>query len=168
MYAVLAVVMVGVVAVALLVGTAQLQGRTGVSVLLDMQNVKPARTEMLWFGPGISDELNRMVKLGKDMSPKLTDYIKKGLEAQAKQVHLDEMHQGEIGHAAGEADLWSDGGGNNNGGNEPCMLPPGECPILSRVCKLGFSFVLFGVSQQSFFGHVAARPRDNIHIDQRY
>jgi len=127
-YVVLAVVMVGVVAVALLVGTAQLQGRTGVSVLLDMQNVKPARTEMLWFGPGISDELNRMVKLGKDMSPKLTDYIKKGLEAQAKQVHLDEMHQGEIGHAAGEADLWSDGGGNNNGGNEPCMLPPGECP----------------------------------------
>jgi len=25
----------------------------------------PARTEMLWFGPGISDELNRMIKLGK-------------------------------------------------------------------------------------------------------
>ena len=59
------------------------------------------------------------------MSPKLDDYIKKGLEAQAKQVHLDEMHQGEIGHAAGEADLWTNGGGNNNGGNEPCMLPPG-------------------------------------------
>jgi len=64
----------------------------------------------------------------QDMSPKLDDYIKKGLEAQAKQVHLDEMHQGEIGHAAGEADLWTNGGGNNNGGNEPCMLPPGECP----------------------------------------
>jgi len=39
--------------------------------------------------------------------------------------------------------------------------------ILSRVCKLGFNFVLFGVSQQ-FFGHVAARARDNIRIDQRY
>jgi hypothetical protein len=126
--AVLGVVAVGVVAVLVLVGSARLRGGAGVSVLLNMQHVKPARTEMLWFGPGIDDELNRMIKLGKDMSPKLTDYIKKGLEAQAKQVHLDEMHQGEIGHAAGEADLWTDGGGNNNGGNEPCMLPPGECP----------------------------------------
>ena len=42
-------------------------GATGTTVLLDMRHVKPApaRTEMLWFGPGISDELNRMIKLGK-------------------------------------------------------------------------------------------------------
>lgn len=33
---------------------------------------------------------------GKEMSPKLTDYIKKGLEEQSKMVHLDEMHQGEV------------------------------------------------------------------------
>jgi hypothetical protein len=65
--AVLAVIMAGVAAVALLVGTAQLHGATGTTVLLDMRHVKPApaRTEMLWFGPGISDELNRMIKLGK-------------------------------------------------------------------------------------------------------
>jgi len=65
--AVLAVVAVGVAAVAMLVGTAQLRGGAGTTVLLDMRHVKPARarTEMLWFGPGISDELNRMIKLGK-------------------------------------------------------------------------------------------------------
>ena len=65
--AVLAVVAVGVAAVAMLVGTAQLRGGAGATVLLDMRHVKPvrARTEMLWFGPGISDELNRMIKLGK-------------------------------------------------------------------------------------------------------
>jgi hypothetical protein len=64
--AVLAVIMAGVAAVALLVGTAQLRG-ADTTVLLDMRHVKPApaRTEMLWFGPGISDELNRMIKLGK-------------------------------------------------------------------------------------------------------
>ena len=52
---------------ALLVGTVQLRRATGTTVLLDMRHVKPApaRTEMLWFGPGISDELNRMIKLGK-------------------------------------------------------------------------------------------------------
>ena len=135
-YAVLGVVMVGVAATLALVGSARLHGGLGdegPSMLLDIARVqraaaRPAREQMLWFGPGIDDELNRMVKIGKDMSPKLDDYIKKGLEAQAKQVHLDEMHEGEIGHAADEADLWSDGGGNNNGGNEPCMLPPGECP----------------------------------------
>ena len=34
-----------------------------------------------------------MIKLGKGMSPKLDDYIKKGLEARAKQVRLDEIFQ---------------------------------------------------------------------------
>ena len=78
------------------------------------------------------------------MSPKLSEYIKKGLEAQARMVHLDDMHQDEvkrsegprclrsglsqISHANDEADAWTKNGGNNNGGNEPCMLPPGECP----------------------------------------
>ncbi|EKX38800.1 hypothetical protein GUITHDRAFT_154630 [Guillardia theta CCMP2712] len=90
--------------------------------------MKPARTQELWFGPGIADDLNRMVRIGQDMSPKLSEYIKKGLEAQARMVHLDDMHQDEISHANDEADAWTKNGGNNNGGNEPCMLPPGECP----------------------------------------
>lgn len=101
---VLAVVMIGVIVVGTVVSNTQFRRSEQETVLLDMQGVKPAAqsTEMLWFGPGIDDELHRMVKLAGDMSPKLTDYIKKGLEAQAKQVHLDEMHQGEIGHASGQ------------------------------------------------------------------
>eukprot|EP00961_Rhodomonas_salina_P224661 3037331-Rhodomonas_salina.1 len=62
------------------------------------------------------------------MSPKLTDYIKKGLEEQSKMVHLDDMHQGKVDSATGKADLWDSMGGNNNGCNEPCMKAPGECP----------------------------------------
>lgn len=43
-------------------------------------------------------------------------------------MHLDDEHKGEVGKASDESDMWSKLGGNNNGGNEPCMLDPGECP----------------------------------------
>jgi hypothetical protein len=62
------------------------------------------------------------------MSPKLTAYIKKGLETQSRMVHLDNLHNGEVDFAKAEADMWADEGGNNNGGNEPCMKQGGECP----------------------------------------
>ena len=44
------------------------------------------------------------------------------------QVHLDDFHKGEVDKASGESDLWEGMLGNNNGGNEPCMKDPGECP----------------------------------------
>ena len=43
-------------------------------------------------------------------------------------MHLDDFHKGEVDKATGESDLWESSGGNNNGGNEPCMKDPGECP----------------------------------------
>jgi hypothetical protein len=60
------------------------------------------------------------------MSPKLAENIQKGLKEQSKMVHLDSYHQGEAGSATAEADLWNSYGGNNNGGNTPCMQE--ECP----------------------------------------
>mmetsp|Transcript_50869 Transcript_50869/g.115865 ORF Transcript_50869/g.115865 Transcript_50869/m.115865 type:complete len:154 (+) Transcript_50869:3-464(+) len=122
--AAIAVICVGVGAVALIVGHAQLSASQQVYMLMP----KPQLTTELWFGPGISDDLNRMVKIGQGMSPKLTEYLKKGLEQQSKMVHLDEVHSGEADMATAEAEMWRDNLGDNNGGNEPCMKEPGECP----------------------------------------
>uniref|UniRef100_A0A6U2I253 Uncharacterized protein n=1 Tax=Hemiselmis andersenii TaxID=464988 RepID=A0A6U2I253_HEMAN len=140
--AVLGIVCLGVAAVVLSVRNADLSGRDRVLLMSRAGraggqqqfvgnmpvSADPARTQQLWFGPGISDELNRYVRIGKGMSPRLADNIAKGLDEQSKMVHLDSFHEGEIGHAADEADLWEGEGGNNNGGNEPCMKDPGECP----------------------------------------
>jgi hypothetical protein len=42
-------------------------------------------------------------------------------------VHLDEFHDNEVKMAARESDVWDSMGGNNNGGNEPCMDEVGKC-----------------------------------------
>ncbi|KAJ1484050.1 hypothetical protein T484DRAFT_1798209 [Baffinella frigidus] len=55
--AAVAVICVGVGAVALIVGHAQLSASQQVYMLMP----KPQLTTELWFGPGISDDLNRMV-----------------------------------------------------------------------------------------------------------
>jgi hypothetical protein len=44
------------------------------------------------------------------MSQRLEDNLKKGLEEQSKMVHLDAFHQGEVGHATNEDDLWRNSG----------------------------------------------------------
>ena len=59
---------------------------------------------------------------------KMDMFIHSLLSTVLPQVHLDDDHKGEVGKAADESDLWTDEGGNNNGGNEPCMDEPGKCP----------------------------------------
>lgn len=44
------------------------------------------------------------------MSGRLEANLKRGLEEQSKMVHLDSFHQGEVGHASDEDDLWRDQG----------------------------------------------------------
>jgi len=85
-------------------------------------------TQKLWFSPGIQDQLNRNVRIGQAMSPRLRRLIDQGLDAQARMVHLDEFHDNEVKMAAGESDKWERMNGNNNGGNEPCMDEVGKCP----------------------------------------
>jgi hypothetical protein len=55
-----AVICVGVVAVAMIVGHAQLSASQQVYMLMPKNQL----TTELWFGPGISDDLNRMVNIG--------------------------------------------------------------------------------------------------------
>eukprot|EP00286_Rhodomonas_abbreviata_P007692 CAMPEP_0181325436 /NCGR_PEP_ID=MMETSP1101-20121128/20919_1 /TAXON_ID=46948 /ORGANISM="Rhodomonas abbreviata, Strain Caron Lab Isolate" /LENGTH=138 /DNA_ID=CAMNT_0023433733 /DNA_START=1 /DNA_END=417 /DNA_ORIENTATION=+ len=87
-----------------------------------------ARTQELWFGAGVTDDLNRMVRIGQTMSPQMSEYLRRGMRAQSEMVHLDQFHQSEAQQAAGESDVWDQLGGNNNGGNKPCMAAEGECP----------------------------------------
>eukprot|EP00961_Rhodomonas_salina_P264443 3574267-Rhodomonas_salina.1 len=64
--AALMVICVGIVAVSLVVWNADLRGAERKQILLQMpQHANaPGFTQELWFGPGIADDLNRMVKLG--------------------------------------------------------------------------------------------------------
>ena len=60
--------LIGAAAVLLIVNAAVYKPAEDVSVhymLEQMEQVPKARFQELWFGPGISDELNRMVKMGK-------------------------------------------------------------------------------------------------------
>jgi hypothetical protein len=86
------------------------------------------QTQKLWFSPGIQDQLNRQVRIGQAMSPRLRGLIDAGLNAQARMVHLDEFHDNEVKMAARESNIWDSMGGNNNGGNNPCMEEVGKCP----------------------------------------
>lgn len=51
-----------------------------------------------------------MLCAGKGMSARLENNLKRGLQEQSRMVHLDSFHQGEVGHAAMEDDLWRNSG----------------------------------------------------------
>ena len=61
--AALGVICIGVVAVALVVGNATLKPSEHRTMLMP-SSAAPQRTTELWFGPGISDDLNRMIRMG--------------------------------------------------------------------------------------------------------
>ena len=61
-----AVALFGAFAVLLIVGSSSLKKSEDFSVRYMLeQNPGKARFEELWFGPGITDDLNRMVKIGE-------------------------------------------------------------------------------------------------------
>ena len=62
-----------------------------------VQPAGPAqRLQSLWWGAGVTDDLNRMVKVGQAMSPHLRDWTERGIHHQAPMVHLDNFHQMEV------------------------------------------------------------------------
>mmetsp|Transcript_6229 Transcript_6229/g.9878 ORF Transcript_6229/g.9878 Transcript_6229/m.9878 type:complete len:132 (+) Transcript_6229:144-539(+) len=93
-----------------------------------LRQAQGARMQQLWWGAGVTDDLNRMVRIGKRMSGSLRHQIRRGMNAQSRMVHLDQFHQNEVEQAADESNIWSKMGGNNNGGNVYCMDAEGECP----------------------------------------